>query len=331
MKVTLVRRTFALLLKLAVSIALLVYLFSTTSVSALLQRVRDGDPLLLALAALTYVAVLAVSTWRWQLLLKAQGFPAPLRQLSASYLVATFFNNFLPSNIGGDLVRVRDGKQLTGCLTTSLAIVAIDRILGFGAVYFLAALAYTFGGSTLRGLTGASAIIVGLGCVFTALAYVYLRPGTAGRLMVSSGLGRWPWARETFETVQGAVHVYRAQPWVVLGAFVGSVALQTLLVVYYFLISHAMAVQLPFTAAFLMVPLCSLIQAVPISFNGWGIRESVFIVYFLQIGLTREAALAFSLVGAGLMVLLSLSGAVVWTSRGREVDVAGDCSEPAPQ
>jgi hypothetical protein len=52
-----------------------------------------------------------------------------------------------------------------------------------------------------------------------------------------------------------------------------------------------------------------------VSFNGWGIRESVFILYFGQVGLPRESALAFSLLGAGLIVLMSLSGAVVWTSR----------------
>jgi hypothetical protein len=52
-----------------------------------------------------------------------------------------------------------------------------------------------------------------------------------------------------------------------------------------------------------------------VSFDGWGIRESVFILYFQQLGLPRDSALAFSLVGAGLIVLLSLSGAIVWTSR----------------
>ena len=62
-----------------------------------------------------------------------------------------------------------------------------------------------------------------------------------------------------------------------------------------------------------MVPLCTLVQAVPVSFNGWGLRESVFTLYFGQIGLPRESALAFSWSGAGLIVLLSLSGAVVWT------------------
>ncbi len=90
------------------------------------------------------------------LLLQAQGFEAPLAHLSGSYLVATFFNNFLPSNIGGDVIRVRDGSRLTGSTTTSLAIVAIDRIVGLGALYVLAVGAYALGGPAVRDLAGAT-------------------------------------------------------------------------------------------------------------------------------------------------------------------------------
>jgi hypothetical protein len=99
-------------------------------------------------------------------------------------------------------------------------------------------------------------------------------------------------------------------------AFLASLALQAIVVFYYFAIAHALRIPLPLAACFLMVPLCTLLQAVPVSFNGWGLREGLFTLYFSQIGLPRESALAFSLVGAGLIVVLSLSGAVVWASRG---------------
>jgi uncharacterized protein (TIRG00374 family) len=311
------RKTALLIVKLAVSAVLLFYLLSTADASALLRRVRSGDPLLLGLAATLYVAVLGISTWRWRLLLKAQGYPAPLGQLSASYLVATFFNNFLPSNIGGDVIRVRDGRQLTGSLTSSLAIVAIDRVVGFAALYFLAVVAYILGGPEVRGLAGAHVVIFGLGLVFGTMTYIFFRPGIARRLMAATGLARIPWAQQRFETVQSAVHVYRAEVGVVWLAFVGSVALQALIVLYFHFIARALEIALPLGACFMMVPLCGLIQSIPISFNGWGVRESVFILYFAQVGLSKDSALAFSLVGAGLIVLLSLSGAVVWTGRGR--------------
>jgi hypothetical protein len=313
-----VKRTLLLTAKVTVSGVLLAYLLSTTDLSALARRVRSGDGALMAAAAALYTVMLALSTWRWRLLLRAQGYPAPMGRLSATYLVATFFNNFLPSNIGGDVIRVRDSSRLTGSTTTSLAVVAIDRILGFGALYALAVAAYAAGGPYVRHLAGARAVLIGLSFVFAVLAYVFFRPGTARRLMAATRLATLPWARERFELVQAAVHVYRAQLGFVWAAFAASVALQALLVCYYYSIAHSLRIPLSLSACFLMVPLCTLVQTVPISFNGWGVRESVFIVYFGQVGLPRDSALAFSLVGAGLIVMMSLSGAVVWTSRGSD-------------
>jgi hypothetical protein len=313
-------RTLIQALKLAVSLALLAYLLGGTDLQALIQRVRGGDPLLLMTAVVCYGLMLLLSTWRWRLLLAAQGYPAPLRDLSASYLVATFFNNFLPSNIGGDVIRVRDSTRLTGSMTTSLAVVAIDRILGLGALYALALAAFALGGPAVRHFAGARSVLLLLGVLFGLLAYVFFLPGTARRVMGLLGLARIDWARERFEVVQAAVHVYRARLGAVWAAFLASVALQALVVLYFWAVARALHIPLPLGASFVIVPLCTLVQTVPISFNGWGVRETVFIVYFSQIGLPRDSALAFSLVGAGLIVLLSLSGAVVWTSRGRPAE-----------
>jgi len=101
------KETALLAVKIGVSLALLGYLLVTTDLEALLARVRAGDMLLLVAAVLLYTGMILLSMWRWRVLISAQGYPAPIRHLSASYLVATFFNNFLPSNIGGDVVRHR--------------------------------------------------------------------------------------------------------------------------------------------------------------------------------------------------------------------------------
>jgi hypothetical protein len=309
------KRGALLAVKVTVSLVLLGYLFATSDLQALEERVRTADLLLLFAAVGCYVVMLALATWRWQLLLEALGVVAPLRHLTASYLVATFFNNFLPSNIGGDIVRVRDGSRLTGSTTSSLAVVGIDRILGLGALWVLAAVAFIFAGPQLRELAGARAVLLGLGLVFVVLGTIFFRPGIARRLMAVSRLNAIEWARERFEVVQAAVHSYRAQVHTVWLAFAASLALQALVVVYFFAIARALRIPLSVSAAFLMVPLCTLLQAVPISFNGWGLREGLFALYYSQIGLPRESALAFSLTGAGLIILLSLSGAVVWMAR----------------
>src|SRR5688572_28735810 len=174
-----------------------------------MERIRTGDTFLLVFCMALYGLIIAISIWRWKLLLHTQGYRATMTHLSASYLVATFFNNFLPSNIGGDVIRVRDSSRLTGSTTASVAVVIIDRILGFGALYALAVGAFLVGGPSVRGLAGALPALAALGVVFVSLAYIFFRPGTARRAMTVLGLSRIAWARSRFEVVQNAVHVYR--------------------------------------------------------------------------------------------------------------------------
>lgn len=309
------RRASLAALKVGVSLALLAYLLSTTDLSALDETVRSADLVDMLAAVVFFVLMLGLATWRWRLLLGAVGAPAPIRRLAASYLVATFFNNFLPSNIGGDIVRVRDSSRLTGSVATSLAVVGIDRILGFGALYVLAAAAFFLAPPAVRGLAGARAVLLGLTLLFAFLAYVFFRPGTARWIMAATRLSSIGWAREQFEVVQDAVHAYRARVGTIWLAGAASLALQALVVLYYIAIAKGLGIPLTASAAFLMVPLCTLLQAVPVSFNGWGLREGLFALYFSQVGLPRSSALAFSLVGAGLMVVLSLSGAFAWMAR----------------
>ena len=65
-----------------------------------------------------------------------------------------------------------------------------------------------------------------------------------------------------------------------------------------------------------VVPISFLVQMLPISVNGFGLREATFSFYFTRLGLPIEAALVVSLVGAGLVMLFSLSGAAVYVTRG---------------
>lgn len=316
------KRSGLLLAKIAVSLILLGYLASKIDLTSIQARIRSADTLFLAAAVGLYGMMLLLSTWRWRLLLHALGYPVPLFRLSSSYLVASFFNNFLPSNIGGDIVRVRDSARLTGSsTTTSLAVVAVDRILGFCALYFLALGAY-FLGADFRHLAYARTMLILIGVVCSLLAYLFFMPGTARRIVAALRIDSFPWLKERFEVIQAAIQVYRQELKMVSLAFAASVLLQSSVVLYFWAVAHALQIPLPAVACFLMVPLNTLIQMVPVSLNGWGIRESVYTVYFSQIGLSRESAFAFSVVGAGLVVLLSLSGAVVWASRGRGDDEA---------
>src|SRR5262249_43512128 len=101
------RRLLFGLLKLVVSVGLLVLLFSRVDVDSLWESAKSASLSWLSIALGIYFASMVVSSWRWHLLLEAQRVHMTQRGAFASFLVASFFNNFLPSNIGGDVIRIR--------------------------------------------------------------------------------------------------------------------------------------------------------------------------------------------------------------------------------
>ncbi len=308
-------RTLLLVFKLVLTVGLLSYLLWSVDLSDVVRHVVEGRHSLFAVACAVYIVVVLLSTVRWKVLLDAVGTSPPFNTLCQSYLVATFFNNFLPSNVGGDVVRVRDAARAAGSHTASLTIAFLDRAVGFAALYVIAAAAYIAAGSLVRGLAGARVILLGLTVLFSALGAIFLRSGLVTYVVDRIGLRRFPWVYEKFETVQGAVNSFRAKKGALVEAFLLSIVLQLLGITYFYTVARALRIPLDFGICLLMVPLCSLIQAIPISFNGWGLREGVYVIYFSQVGLPRESALAFSIVAAGLVVILSLSGLVVWLVR----------------
>jgi hypothetical protein len=67
-----------------------------------------------------------------------------------------------------------------------------------------------------------------------------------------------------------------------------------------------------------IVPISFVVQLIPLSIGGFGVREATFSLYFARIGLPIESALVMSLVGAALLMLFSTSGAAVWFARGHQ-------------
>ncbi len=137
------RRLLMSVLKAGVSLALLAYLFSRVDVGRLWQLARSASIPWLASALALYYLMIGVSAWRWGVLLEAQGLHFPFRRLTSSFFVATFFNNFLPSNIGGDVIRIADTAPAAGSRTRAATVVLIDRGMGLLGLVLIAAIGAT--------------------------------------------------------------------------------------------------------------------------------------------------------------------------------------------
>jgi uncharacterized membrane protein YbhN (UPF0104 family) len=303
-------------IKIAVSGGLLYVLLSRVDLQRLWQTARGASVPLLATALLLYLAMILLSAWRWGLLLTAQHVRVRFGALTRSFLVATFFNNFLPSNIGGDVIRIRDTARPAGSKTLATTVVLVDRGIGLLGLVFVAAV-----GTTMAARMSEALGPVGPGMLWGALAGALLvatpavlLPHQVGRLLHPLRALHQQWVEVRIERLTSALARFRDAPAALVTCFLGAILVQAVLVAFYAAISLGLGLGVPLTHLAIVVPLSFIVQMLPVSVNGFGIREATFVVYFRQIGLPAESALALSFIGAALIMLFSTSGAVAYAT-----------------
>jgi len=305
-------------LKLSVSAILLGVLFWRIDFGSLWATARTASVSWLFGALLVYGVVVAASVWRWHLLLVAQGVDIAVSRLVSSYLVALFFNNFLPSNIGGDVIRIRDTARPAGSKTLATTVVLVDRALGLMALVLVAAFSATLVAGSRRAAMPIwpSWLWAGFLIGAAASAPAVLSPAGFGRLLQPLTVFHPEWVGERIEKLTSVLSRFRDRPVALAACFSGAIFVQATIVVYYFIVAYALHMQVTFWDLAVIVPLSFVVQMLPVSLNGFGVREATFAAYFRGIGQPIESAVLMSLVAAAGVMLFSLSGAGVWFARG---------------
>jgi uncharacterized membrane protein YbhN (UPF0104 family) len=304
-------------LKSTVSIGLLWLLFSRVEGARLWTIARTASAIWLIGALALYLAMILTSAWRWGLLLKAQGLVFSFKKLTSSFLVATFFNNFLPSNIGGDVIRIADTAPAAGSKTLATTVVLLDRGIGLLGLVLMAAIGATLGPrlGDAAGAVGAGVLWVGFGVASAIATVALLFPATFTRLLHPLRLLHAEWVDVRLARLTAALSRFREAPAALGGCFAGAVVVQTVLVAFYLAIAHSMRIPIGFAELAVIVPVTFIVQMIPLSMNGFGVREATFGFYFTHLGLPLESALLVSFVGAALIMLFSLSGGVAYLGR----------------
>jgi len=306
--------------KVIVSLALLALLFSRVDVPHIWSLARHASPLWLAAALGLYTLNVAASVWRWNLLLVAQDVRMPRRALFGSFLVANFFNNFLPSNIGGDVIRIRDTAPAANSMTLAATVVLVDRGLGLMGLVLIAAMGATMAVS----LHGQGVLPIWpswLWASFVAGAAVVVpamySPEGLGKLLKPLVLIHPEWVGGKVRALTDTLTKFGEKPSSLIQCFAGAVVVQALVVAFYLAVVYALNIPVKPADLAVIVPLSIVVQMLPVSVNGFGLREATFSFYFTRVGLPIESAVLLSLVAAGLTMVHSLSGAAVYVSRNR--------------
>jgi uncharacterized protein (TIRG00374 family) len=283
--------------------------------AAFLDRVKSMNPAWIVLALAAYAATQSIAVWRWNRLLRAQHIEVEKRTLTESIWVSMFFNNFLPSNIGGDVVRIADTAPAAGSKTLATTVILVDRALGLSALVIIAS-----SGALVASMLGVHIpgarwlwMVTAIGAV--AAIFVIGVPQLVSHLLMPVRALNRPWVNERAQRLEDAVIKFRNAPSALFGAFLGALVVQITIVAFYLLTAEGLSVPLPIFLGAVLIPVSLVVQMAPVSINGFGIREAVFAFFFKRFGLPTDAAVALSLVSTGMVMGLSLVGGVLFMRR----------------
>ena len=274
------------ILRLVGSITLLALLVWRLDLSQIATAFLKVEWLWWVLAMLAYMIAQIVSSVRWQILARPLGLERPLQRFVSLYFVGTFFNQLLPTSVGGDVMRAWHLDSEKGRRWIAFSSVFADRLTGLVA-------------------------LISLACI--ASCFVSL-PGWILLWVISSGLGLLVGTLllQRFPKVRKTVNQYRKHRASWIGAIVLSFAIQSLNVILVWLLSRGIGLNLSPGYCFILMPLVTLLTLLPISINGMGVREGGMILLLSPLGIASESAVLLSLLWFLVFASTGLIGGVVF-------------------
>jgi len=294
-------------LRILISLIVLVIVIASVGVErlwAVLTSVNLGW-FLVALAI--HFSGVVIRTFRWAILVKSLEVHVSFGRLFYLYMAGTFFNTFLPTGIGGDVVKIIDlapesggarafstvfADRLTGILGTSLIALCVAIVDPADVPPPIVALVIVVTGSILL----ATLLLTQQKLIDRVMRHV---PGWS-KLLGKAKVRK----------------IYEALTSYSLGAIARSTLISLPFTLTLIATQYALALSLglivPVQYFALFIPLTALVQMLPISFNGLGVREVTFQVLFGTVGVAGEQAVAISLLYYILRVITGLIGGLMY-------------------
>jgi uncharacterized protein (TIRG00374 family) len=276
--------------------AILAYFLLTTDLHRIAANLRDVRWVPLVLSLVLYAGLVITKSWRWRVLLEELGFATPtLREACTLFMIGQFAGGATPGQTG-DFVRAWYLRERGAPLSAALFSILIDRLLDF----FILAILSLFGLVAFLDIFPAAArpaILVGT--VGFAIVVVVAVPA-----LIARGPRRWMMTRlrgiapraagERLARWQGLLDALEGRPMLVVALLLSTLAATTVVMVRIWLLYRALDVVIPVALLVSASALISILQTLPVSVMGVGVRDAVLIAVLTHNGYTAERALALS-------------------------------------
>lgn len=303
-------------LKIIVSLVLIFCVFYKASMAELTETLKHVDFFFLCMAFAITPVLIFLSSWKWQILLSAQGIKVSLGKLVVLYLVGIFFNNIMPSNVGGDVIRAYKLGTYTHKKAESMASVFVERFTGLTALIFLALIAFLVKGSFIsddRLTIFIGIVVVGYVSAFILLLNQRVTTFTQKKIRVRI-LKK---LMDKLQKVQSAIVDYKGKNLALGIAMILSFLFYIVAVVNVYVGCLAFGVHVPLEKLFIGVPIILLISMIPITVGGIGLSEWAYFSIFTKLDATGSLGilgLSVALLMRVKVVAFGLLGGVFYLS-----------------
>ena len=275
------------------------------------------QPLFLTAGILLNIFIVGLASVRLRWFFKAYGLRFSLGEAISLSFIGIFFNNFLPTAAGGDLVKAYYAYKRAHRKLESFASVVADRIMGLFSLACMAVVGLLF---LWKGEKLSIKIAVGgfflLGCFCVSILFSHRVARKLQFLfypLERMGLG------ERMRNIYRTLNILNKKHSLLLKTLGLSFSIHLLAIFSAFLLVKGLFLKISIFRLFLVLPLVTTASMLP-SLNGLGIREGAFI-YFLGGIVGKAKAAAFSILWLGNLILLSFIGGIVYLFIGGSVSL----------
>jgi uncharacterized membrane protein YbhN (UPF0104 family) len=300
------RKALTLSVKAAVSGLLLYFALKSVDIGAVKARLGGVDLRWMGLALLLLVIQVVLGALRWRELICRCGAGLPFAQVFRFTMIAGFFNQTLPSSVGGDAVRIWLAAKRSSWRIAAYSVL-LDRVVGTVALAVLVVACLPWTLTLIRNPIGRTALLViGPGCIGAGLVFAFLG---WKRLEI---LQRWALTRHLAAAAGVALALLKAPR--ALGIVGGlSFTIHVLTALTAWCAARSVGADLTVVQSLFLVLPVILLTVVPISIAGWGVREGAMVAAFAYAGLSRGDGLIVSLLFGIALLLVGVAGGLVWT------------------
>lgn len=304
--------TLKLVLRALITAGILVLILRSINAEQVWQVLKKTRLDYLAAALLLQFGSTAVSAYRWQLIMQNLHFGQNFAFYWRSYFKGMFFNQGLPTSIGGDAIKVLDVAKLGFRKRDALYGVMVDRFIGLGALMSLTLLAYLLSPDVLpKQVHRPIFLIISTGALgFFGIFFI----------QYFTWLNRFP-KLAVICIIAERLHLALSSQRVLLVA--ASLLIPFLALLGFCATGWALGLQYSLMTYFAIVPPALVLTVIPISVAGWGVREGALVGLFSLIGADKTAVLMMSLLYGLTLIIVSLPGLVAYL-KGRHLKVLDD-------